>query len=381
MLFWLGIAILLAYGVAGLDMVMGNRTVPALRDTPTELPAEPPRVSIIIAARNESRNIRESLQSILGLGYPDYELIVVNDRSEDDTGAILDSMARDNPHLRVIHVSELPRGWLGKNHALWLGSRRASGDLLLFSDADIIMEATVLRRAVHHVLANRLDHLAVTPSMRMPGLFLAMFGASFILFFSLFVRPWKARDPGSRCHIGIGAFNLVRSEVYRRVGGHETIRLRPDDDLKLGKIIKRAGFRQDIAYGPDLLAVEWYASLSGVVRGLEKNAFSGADYRVGVVLFGVVYHLLASVWPFLAIFVTHGATRLIYGAVIVLITLLYADSAGYHGARRWHAVGFPLTALLFACILLRTMLLNLIQGGIFWRGTFYPLKELRKNRV
>jgi glycosyltransferase involved in cell wall biosynthesis len=381
MLLWLGIVILFVYGIAGLDMAIGNRSVRSLRDTPIDLMSNPPRVSVVIAARNESRNIRESLQSILRLDYPDFELIVVDDRSEDDTGAILDSIAVVDPRLRVIHVSELPHGWLGKNHALWLGSLRATGDLLLFSDADIIMEPSVLRRAANYVLANRIDHLALTPSMRMPNLFLSMFGASFILFFCIFTRPWKAKDPTSHCHIGIGAFNLVRIGAYRSVGRHETIRLRPDDDLKLGKIIKQAGFRQDIAYAPDLLAVEWYASLHEVIRGLEKNAFSGADYRVGTVLFGVVFHLLASVWPYLAVFVTHGSTRLVYCVVVLLITLLYVDSAGYHGARRWHAAGFPFTAALFAFILLRTMVLNLAQGGIYWRGTFYPLKELRENKI
>lgn len=380
-LFWLGILILVVYVVAGMDMVIGNRSVRALRDIPTAFTLEPPRVSIIVAARNEARNIRESLQSVLDLDYPDYELIVVDDRSEDDTAAILDGMATVNPHLRILHISELPHGWLGKTHALWLGSRRATGELLLFCDADIVMEPSVLNRAVNLLLDQRLDHLAVTPSMRMPNQFLSMFGATFIFFFSLFTRPWKARDPASSRHIGIGAFNLVRAEAYRRAGGHQTIRLRPDDDIKLGKIIKQAGFRQDIAFAPEFLAVEWYASLGELIGGLEKNTFSGAEYRIDVVLAGICALLLANVWPWLAVFVTHGPARLAYCGVVVLLSLLYADCAGHHGARHWHVVAFPLTSALFACILLRTMILNLVQGGIFWRGTFYPLKELKGNKV
>jgi hypothetical protein len=228
---------------------------------------------------------------------------------------------------------------------------------------------------------NRLDHLAATPSMRMPGLILAMFGTSFIMFFSLFSRPWKAKDPASRCHIGIGAFNMVSAAAYRQVGGHETIRLRPDDDLKLGKIIKNAGFRQDVVLAPDFLVVEWYSSLGEVISGLEKNAFSGADYRISLVLFGVLFHSLCSIWPYVAVFVTEGPTRLVYGAVVCLITLLIADAARFHGAKPWHAVGYPITAALFLYILMRTMILNLVQGGIYWRGTFYSLKELKGNKV
>jgi cellulose synthase/poly-beta-1,6-N-acetylglucosamine synthase-like glycosyltransferase len=380
-LFWVALATLLLTALAALDLAIGNRMVGALRDVSPSPGPNAPRVSIIVAARNEQRNIREALQSLLELAYPDYELIVVNDRSEDHTGRILEAMAASTPRLRVIHIDHLPHGWLGKNHALWVGSRRANGELLTFTDADIVMEPTVLTRAVAFLERGQLDHLAATPSMRMPTTFLAMFGASFIVFFSLFSRPWKARDPKSRCHIGIGAFNLVRAETYRAVGGHETIRLRPDDDIKLGKIIKQAGFRQDAAYAPEFLAVEWYASIREVIMGLEKNAFSGTDYSITMVLSGALFHLACGVWPFFALFFTHGALRAIYGATVCLIMLIFADCARFHRSKPWYAVGYPLTTALFVYILLRTMVLNLVQGGIYWRGTFYSLKELKSNRV
>ncbi|HZV81511.1 MAG TPA: glycosyltransferase family 2 protein [Geobacteraceae bacterium] len=380
-LFWFAVLTLLLWFVMALDIMIGNRRVRGLREISPELPPTVPRVSIIVAARNESRNIRTALSSLLQLSHPDYELIVVDDRSDDGTGAILDEMSAVDPRLQVIHVSSLPQGWLGKNHALWRGAGAASGDLLLFTDADIVMEPTVLSRAVQLLLAEHLDHLAVSPSMTMPTVFLQMFGASFIVFFSMFARPWKARDPGSRFHVGIGAFNLVRRDAYLAVGGHEVIRLRPDDDMKLGKILKGGGFRCDVAYGPEFLSVEWYGSLGEVVRGLEKNAFSGCDYRVRLVLSGVAFHLACTVWPYCALFLTHGATRGIYVAVVLLLTLLFADCATFHGSRRWYAAGFPLATLLFVWIILRTMVLNLVQGGIRWRGTFYPLEELKRNRV
>jgi hypothetical protein len=217
--------------------------------------------------------------------------------------------------------------------------------------------------------------------MLMPTVFLAMFGVSFIIIFSLFVRPWKAKDPKSRCHIGIGAFNLVRSGVYRQLGGHETIRLRPDDDIKLGKIIKMEGFRQDVVYAPDFLRVEWYASISEAIKGLEKNAFSGADYNILLVLSGVLFHVICSIWPFLAIFITNGTVQYIYIATVCLIILAFTDSTRFHHSKAWYVLGYPVTTGLFAFILLRTMLLNLVQGGIYWRGTFYSLKELKANRV
>jgi hypothetical protein len=208
-----------------------------------------------------------------------------------------------------------------------------------------------------------------------------MFGTAFIIFFSLFTRPWKARDPQSSCHIGIGAFNLVRGEVYRKVGGHETIRLRPDDDIKLGKIIKKGGFCQDLVLAPEFMAVEWYSSIAEVIRGLEKNAFSGVDYNILLVLCASLFHIFCSIWPFCALLVARGAVQAMYGAVVALIVLIFADSARCHRGRWWHVIGYPLTTALFVYILLRTMLLNLVQGGIRWRGTFYPLRELKGNLV
>ncbi|MCM0084264.1 glycosyltransferase [Geomonas sp. Red32] len=380
-LFWVALVTLILTVLAAVDLLIGNRSVPALRDVSPEAAGDPPRVSLIVAARNEERHIRAAVESMLGLSYPNYEIIAVDDRSDDQTGALLNELARRHTRLKVIHIDALPAGWLGKNHALWVGSQRATGEIFLFTDADIYMEKTVLTRAVAFLKERRLGHLAVTPSLQMPTLFLSMFGAAFAIYFSLFSRPWKAKDPNSRSHIGIGAFNMVTAEAYQRVEGHQAIRLRPDDDIKLGKVLKLAGFRADVAYAPEYLSVEWYDSLRAVVKGLEKNAFSGADYSIPLVLAGVVFHTLCSIWPFVAVWVTTGYVQWINLAVVALIMLAAADTARFHGSRPWYAIGYPVTSAFFVYILLRTMTLNLIQGGIYWRGTFYSLKELRANRV
>ena len=379
--YWLAAVTLLFTLLVMIELLIGNRSVEALRDMPSVSGISPQKVSIIVAARNEQRNIRSALQSLLDLEYPNYELIVIDDRSEDATGEILDALAASAPRLNVIHIDSLPDGWLGKNHALWMGSRQAVGNYLLFTDADIIMESTVLTRAVAYFERNHLDHLAVTPSMQMPTTFLGMFGVSFMVIFALFSRPWKAKNPKSRFHIGIGAFNMVRAEAYRHVGGHETIRLRPDDDIKLGKIIKQSGFRQSVAYAPEYLAVEWYSSISEAIRGLEKNTFSGADYNILMVVSGAASQILFSIWPFAALLLTSGITWYMNLAVILLSLILYADCARFHHSRVWYAIGYPVATTLFAVIMMRTMILNLVQGGIYWRGTFYSLKELKANKV
>jgi len=363
------------------DLLKGNRSIGDLGSFATEPPVHPPKVSIVAAARNEERHLRAALGSLLALDYPAYELIIVNDRSEDTTGDILNEMAVDNPRLKAVHIESLPEGWLGKNHALWVGSAAAEGDLLLFTDADIFMEPTLLNRAVNCLQKQQLDHLVVSPRIDMPGPLLQMLGLTFMMVFAMFSRPWKAREPGSRYHIGIGAFNLVRTAAYRAVDGHRAIHMRPDDDLKLGKLLKINGFRQDIVAGPDLIHVEWYATLRELVVGLEKNAFAGCDYRLWLSASGVLLLLLFSVWPFAALLLTGGATWWLNAATAAIILGLQLECARANRVNPWYALGWPLAATVLAWIFARTTWLNLRQGGITWRGTFYPLSELRKNRI
>jgi len=379
-LFLLALATLIAHVATAIQVYRGVRSIRALRDLPP-LSGPLPRVSIIIPARNEERNLEEALRSILALDYDNLEIDVVDDRSTDRTGEILDRMAAADPRLRIVHVRELPPGWLGKNHALWLGAGKAIGEFLLFTDADVVMDPSTLRRAVGAMVADRLDHLTAAPEIERPSVLFEMFIGAFSLFFTLFTKPWKVKDPESSSHVGIGAFNLVRAAAYRAAGGHQAIAMRPDDDLKLGKLLKKKGFHQEFVFGLGALRVEWYASTGELIQGLMKNAFSGVDYRVWVVVASTVMQLITLVWPFLALILTSGPTRwLNLASVLVLLALCWIN-APLAGVRRWHGLGFPLATLLFLYILWRAMLLTLWRDGIDWRGTHYPLAELRANKV
>ncbi len=374
-LFGLAAATLLGALAVAVEFARGNRSLRRLRDVPPG--AAGPRVSIIVAARNEARKIEPALQSLLRQDYANLELIVVNDRSEDETGQILDRRAG----IHAVHIRELPHGWLGKNHAQHVGAQRATGELLLFTDADVHMEATAISRAVRYLQAAGLDHLAVAPQLKMPGTLLQMFGGAFTIFFGLYARPWKARDPNSRRHIGIGAFNLVRAEAYRAIGGHAKIAMRPDDDMKLGKLIKKSGYRQEMLLGDGLLTVEWYSSVGELARGLEKNSFAGVEYSLGVVVASTIAQLLVFVWPVIGLLVTGGPTRWLNAGVVLVLAALYVDNARFHGEKRWHCVAMPVTAVWFLCIIWRATLKTIRNDGIDWRGTHYSLTELKANKV
>ena len=308
-LFALALATLVLHVATAVQIQRGNRSIRFLKDLPP-LAGPLPRVSILIPARNEERNLEEALRSVLALDYDNLEIDVVDDRSTDRTGEILDRMAAADPRLRVVHVRELPPGWLGKNHALWLGAGKATGEFLLFTDADIVIEPLALRRAVGAMVADGLDHLTASPSIERPSVLFEMFIGVFALFFALFTKPWKVKDPKSPAHVGIGAFNLVRASAYHAAGGHRAIAMRPDDDLKLGKLLKKNGFRPEFVFGQGALRVEWYASVRELIQGLMKNAFSGVDYRVSVVVVSTVIQLVLLVWPFLALFLDLRADAL-----------------------------------------------------------------------
>jgi cellulose synthase/poly-beta-1,6-N-acetylglucosamine synthase-like glycosyltransferase len=362
-------------------LVLGGALTRRLGDIPVTVRSEWPSVSLIAPARNEERNIEQAVHSLVNLDYPKLEITLVNDRSTDGTGAILDRLASEFPQLNVVHVAELPPGWLGKNHALQLGANRSRGEWLLFTDADILFQPTTLRRAIAYCLEHQVDHLAATPDTHMASWLLRSFVLTFAIYFTLFVRTWAIRNPKSRAHVGIGAFNLVRADAYRSVGGHEPIRMRPDDDLKLGKILKLSGQRQHLLHGTGLISVEWYRTVDELVRGLEKNAFAGADYRVGLTVFSSLLSLLFNVWPFLAVFVVSGPARWLY--LVVCLALWFMAWLMAVGMRLpWScALAFPAAVLLFVYIQWRTMLLNHYHGGIRWRDTLYPLAELKANKV
>jgi glycosyltransferase involved in cell wall biosynthesis len=280
-----------------------------------------------------------------------------------------------------VHLTELPPGWLGKNHALQYGAERSSGEWLLFTDADIVFEPTALRRAVRYAEVEGLDHVAVGPQTHSMGWMLEAMVVAFCYMFSLYAMPWKAKNPRSTAHVGIGAFNLVRADVFQGIGGMRPVAMRPDDDLKLGKLIKKNGHRQEFLNGCGMISVEWYASVWQLVVGLEKNVFAAAGYSVVIMLGGILFLFLTNAWPFLAIFLTWGTTRWMYLAAAVGLWMVAARAAREISLPMSRAIAFPVCILIFCYINWRAMWLTLRQGGIRWRETHYSLAELRENVV
>ena len=362
---------------AGIWLMSKRHALTVLASVPVEGNHPLPAVSIVIPARNEERNLEQALESVLALDYPDIEIIVVNDRSTDRTGAILEKMAERDSRLTVVTIEVLPVGWIGKPYALHTGAQRARGEFILFTDADIVFHPSALRKALAHAQANGFINVTVIPEGTMHGVFLRTLSATFGIFMFILFKPWKARDPRSRHYMGVGAFNLIRMSAYRAIGGHQPVALRPDDDLKFGKLVKDHGYSQDVLNGTGMIGVEWYRSVGELIDGLMKNMFAGMEYRVSLVIVATLAALVMHIWPWIGVWVTGGWPQAGYAATIVMMIISFGVTMGPFGVKFRHGLLLPFTIGLLVYIQCRAAALALWRGGIVWRGTFYELRQLK----
>jgi glycosyltransferase involved in cell wall biosynthesis len=366
---------------------------------PNEL-RDQPRISIIVPARNEEENIRQTLLGLLALDYSNFEIIAVNDRSTDCTGRIMDEVADTfsvaeisvapladadrsvrATRLKVIHISELPAGWMGKTHAMWTAGQQASGVWLLFTDADVFFKPDTLRRAVAYAEAEQADHVVLFPRMLMMSWDERMMIAFFQALFVFGHRPWKVADPKARDHMGVGAFNMVRRPVYEAVGTYAALRMEVLDDMKLGKVVKNAGFVQRNVFGEDLISLRWAKGAFGIVNNLTKNFFAVLSFqwwRTVATIFGLGFLNLG---PFLGVWLAHGWARIPYTIALVSLFLIYYGMSRRSAIPPYYFLLHPVSTSLFMYILVRSMFHALWNGGIVWRGTTYPLDELRKGMI
>jgi cellulose synthase/poly-beta-1,6-N-acetylglucosamine synthase-like glycosyltransferase len=390
--------VLRAVGLAagwGVALLWATRTaawlrgMPRLPDLREETRAPEGSVSVVVPARNEEDNIAAGLRSLLASKDVAVEVVALDDRSEDRTGVIMEDLRQGYraPGVRCVieHIETLASGWLGKPHAMARGAALATGEWLLFTDADVIFAEDALSRALAYVEHAGVDHLVVVPTvvarsagerMMLPFLYvLSIWGP----------RMWRVADPDSRDAVGVGAFNLMRRSAYDRVGGWERLRMEVIEDLRMGVVIKQAGFRSRVAVGRDLVRIRWAKGARGVVSNLTKNVFAAFRFRIGLVAAGTAALTVMCVLPFAGIVLGLRNRAWLWPSLISIASL----AALYWRHRRfadpnsaasvlWLAT-FPAAALVFAYAMVKSTVLTLVRRGVVWRGTFYPLRELREH--
>jgi hypothetical protein len=343
----------------------------------------PPQVAIVVAARDEAGSAREvaaleaAARGWLAQERVAVEVVVVDDRSSDGTADALRRAFAGDPRVRLLRSERLPDGWLGKVHAQALGVAATSAPWVLLTDADVRLHPSAV--AVARSAAERAgaDHLGLLPRFGAGGVALRAFVTGFALLLTVLVRPWEAGDPRSPRTLGIGAFGLYRRAALERAGGMAAVRARPDDDLALARAVKAAGGRSLVAFGPDLVEVEWYPSLGAALRGLEKNAFAGVGYRAGWLLAAVFGLLATHVAPFVMALLGPAAARGPAWGVVAVVLIVYAVHGRWARHPAYLGLLHPLTVTLLTIAMLRSTARALVTGQVRWRGRRYPVAPLR----
>ena len=365
----------------GLHIAYGALHLPVIKDIAPAPDGECPRLSILFAARDEEEKLPAALATLMEIDYPNLEVVAVNDRSTDATGQILDDFAALHPRLRVVHVAELPGGWLGKPHALQKAYEASTGELLVFTDADVRFKPDVLRRAVMLAKQQNLDHLSLLCDVEMVGFWEKALLTFFVAIFHLATNPRLVGSHRSPFYVGIGAFQLVKRSVYEASGTHRRLAMEVIDDMKLGKLIKRSGFHSGVGISQDSVVVRWHAGIGNLTRGVTKNFFAGFGYNLGFVAVGIAGLLLLNVAPFFGLAFGHGWIRILAALAVVIAMGFYGGAAVSMRVSPLYALTYPLGSVILSYMLLRSTVVTLRQGGIVWRDTFYPLEELRRGVV
>jgi len=371
-LFWVTYGLKVAYGAVRL---------PWLRDYAPAVDADCPSISLIFGARDEQEKLPGALATLVAIDYPHLEIIAVDDRSSDTTPQILDDFAAQHPQLKVVHVRELPQGWLGKPHALQKGYEASSGELIVFTDADVKFERDSLRRVVTLLHMRGLDHLSLLGDVEQSGFWDTVFISFFGMGFQLATDPFSLTNPNSRSYAGVGAFQMLRRSAYEACGTHRRLAMEVIDDMKLGKLVKMARFRSGIAVAQKYVSVEWHVGLANLVRGVEKNFFAGAQFRVSTAAAQILALLVMNVLPFAGLFFGHGWIRTFAAVSVLIATCFHLGVDVVMRVSPLYCLTLPLGAIIVSYMILRSTIITLRQGGIVWRDTFYPLDELRRGLV
>ncbi|HYO59607.1 glycosyltransferase family 2 protein [Archangium sp.] len=342
-------------------------------------PTRWPRVSLVIPACNEADTLEAAVASRLAQDYPELEVVLVDDRSTDGTSALVDRLAAADARVKALHITHLPEGWLGKLHALHRGAEAATGDWLLFTDADVHFAPDTVRRAMALCEARSWDFLTVLFRLRPTSFLLDTAVSTTMRLIGTAARLHRVADPGSSASMGAGVFNLVRRDMLARTRGFEWLKLEIADDAAFGQMVKRAGGRCGVAHALGHVSVELYPSVGAMARGCEKSGFGvmGQFSNTRLVLSCLLF-LLFETAPLLALAAGWPSWLRVLGVLGTGMALATCALASHVLRRPLVAtLAFPVGTLLFVTILLRSGWLGWWRGGIVWRGTLYPTRMLR----
>jgi len=341
--------------------------------------SNPPRISVCVPARNEERGVEACLQSLLNQDYSNFEVIVINDHSTDNTAGIMQALAQEYSHLKVLEGINLPEDWLGKPFALHQAFKVSQGEYLLFTDADLVFKSTALNTAVHVMRERKLDVLTLMPKAEFGSFWEQAVQPVIFGFIASLTRFKNVNNPGHKSAMGFGAFLMFQRAAYEKIGGHEAGKADVLEDVLIAKRAKRAGLKLLVADGKQLFSIRMYFGLKEIWFGWQKNMFLAMNESVVKATYNifVVLGFLFTPYIILAINIFEQIGWFWIGlamASVVLVSAAAYKTCDELGLHRNAAALFPLGALVMAAIMANSMFQTLVRKKTEWRGRVYSVK-------
>jgi chlorobactene glucosyltransferase len=345
-----------------------------------------PLVSILVPARNEARSISQCVEALACQDYPHCEVLVLDDQSEDETPMIVSELARRYPNVRLLHGQALPSNWHGKAYACAQLAQTASGQWLLFVDADTALAPQCVRIALAQAEERRADLLTM-----MPRILARSFGEALLLpiiplTFIAFLPLGLVTNHRSPLFAGaLGPFLFFRRNTYLQIGGHAAVRTDIVEDIALSRLVKRHGGRVVWIDGTDLMRVRLYHGFREAWSGLAKSAFAAINYSVPALLLGLPLCIAVFFGPYIFLFallIGHSASGPVLWLLLLQIILLWISHLLL--VRRFHLP--PITVFLQAGTILAIVLTTLYSAaqarfgsGVVWKGRTYQFEAMGRS--
>jgi chlorobactene glucosyltransferase len=342
-----------------------------------------PRVSVVVAAKDEEANIEACLTSVLVQDYPHLQVIAVDDRSTDRTPAILAELALRFPdRLQVLTVHQIAEGWFGKCNAMRTGVAAATGGWLLFSDADCQFSSRgTIRLAINEALADNVDFLTMSPQLESPTLWERIVQPVCVLILMSWFRPDRVNDPAKRTAYANGAFMLMRRECYDAIGGHAAVRTQLNEDIVMARLAKATGRRLRVVGNDGLLSSRMYPCFVDGFRGWSR-IFCGSLSAPLRVVAALLLVLLFSIAPWVTLVGLVLATPFAASAAWTWALLAWSAAVIAQQACLWRVYGlltvgrrwsltFIIGAVVAALMLVNALLKCLGATKTTWRSTTY----------
>jgi chlorobactene glucosyltransferase len=373
--------VLLAVSAMGLTLLLNLLSI---RQIPRSvIGGDAPMVSVLLPVRNEERTIGLVLSSLADQEYPNYEVLILDDHSDDATVSCARPLIEANPRFRLLQGKELPDGWVGKNFACHQLSQEAKGDLLLFIDADTVHTRQSVSSAVAELERTGAGLLTLIPDERMETFWEKTFLP--LLHFTLFALLPAflfSRSRPAKLAMANGQYLLFRREDYERIGGHQAVRRAMVEDVWLSRLIKAHGARLAIGDGGMFVSCRMYRSLGEIWNGFSKNLFAGFQYSIPAMALAMIFNFCSSVFPFAALLwgvfagdVQSSWFLLVAAQVAILLGIRVVLAVRFH-LSVWSAFLHPLAVLVLIGIAVNSCRWVFSRRGVRWKGREYDLRRL-----